>query len=388
MGLPLQVRKENFSSVGQTQNFSQTKSQTSEAIASPNSQTDSVSKPSRVVTVVDRLKPRKGILRYGLHAALIAGVGICVLSGTVNSQSDLANKKSGNDETSLIAASALLQDGSSVLGREVSNKAKDASGNDLTTAGDDFLSSKTPVLSSGAPSRDIMTYKVKDGDTLSSLSQKFSITTDTIKWANGIDDENAIKPGASLVILPVNGILHTVSDGDSMDSIAGRYQATASLIDSFNGLGGKVPATGTKIIVPDGIKVSAPAAVTAQIAATNAGPAKSTGFSIPNLSGPGSIGNSYSYGYCTWYVASRRAVPGNWGNAYSWLSAARAAGYATGGAPRAGAVAWEGGHVAYVESVNGDGTVTVSEMNFWGNGGGWGRRSYRTTAAGHFQYIY
>jgi len=32
------------------------------------------------------------------------------------------------------------------------------------------------------------------------------------------------------------------------------------------------------------------------------------------------------------------------------------------------------GHVAYVESVNGDGSFTVSEMNY----GGWGRVDYRT----------
>jgi surface antigen len=32
------------------------------------------------------------------------------------------------------------------------------------------------------------------------------------------------------------------------------------------------------------------------------------------------------------------------------------------------------GHVAYVESVNADGSFTVSEMNY----GGWGRVDYRT----------
>jgi surface antigen len=110
---------------------------------------------------------------------------------------------------------------------------------------------------------------------------------------------------------------------------------------------------------------------------------------VSGFSGAGSFGNSYAYGYCTWYVASRRSVPGNWGNAYTWYGAAQRSGYGTGSAPRVGAVAWErGNHVAYVESVNGDGTVTVSEMNFWANGGGWGRRSYRTTPASHFLYIY
>jgi surface antigen len=382
------VRRENFSSVGQTQSFSQTKTQTNEAEASKHISKDST-KTGRVRSIVSRLKPRNGLLRYSLHAALIAGVAICVVSGAVNSQASGLSQKSASDDTSLIAASALLSDNNgSVLGREVSSKAKDATGSGLATAGDEFLSKKTPVLASGAPSRDIMIYKVKDGDTLGSLSQKFSITTDTIKWANGIEDENSIKPGAELTILPVNGIIHTVVESDSLDGIAGRYQATASLIESFNGLSGKLPAAGTKLIVPDGVKVAAPAAVAARIA-TATGNGGSNAFTVPGFSGPGSFGNSYAYGYCTWYVASRRSVPGNWGNAYTWYGAAQRSGYGTGSAPRVGAVAWErSNHVAYVESVNGDGTVTVSEMNYWSNGGGWGRRSYRTTPASHFLYIY
>lgn len=384
------MRRENFSSVGQTQSFSQTKTQTSETIVSNNLSKEST-KTGRASSIVGRLKSRNGLLRYSLHAALIAGVAICVVSGAVNSQASGLSKKSSSDDTSLIAASALLSDNNdSVLGREVSSKAKDATGSGLATAGDEFLSKKTPVLASGAPSRDVMVYKVKDGDTLGSLSQKFSITTDTIKWANGIEDENSIKPGTELTILPVNGIIHTVSESDNLDSIAGRYQATASLIESFNGLSGKLPAAGTKLIVPDGVKVAVPAAVTARIATTTpVGNGGNTAFTVPGFSGAGSFGNSYAYGYCTWYVASRRSVPGNWGNAYTWYGAAQRSGYGTGSAPRVGAVAWErGNHVAYVESVNGDGTVTVSEMNFWANGGGWGRRSYRTTPASHFLYIY
>lgn len=98
------------------------------------------------------------------------------------------------------------------------------------------------------------------------------------------------------------------------------------------------------------------------------------------------VGNSYDYGQCTWYVANRRAVPSNWGSAGSWLSNAIASGYNTGSVPRPGAIAWSPGHVAYVESAGGG--VTVSEMNFWGNGGGWNIVSYRTVPAGSFVYIY
>jgi surface antigen len=138
-----------------------------------------------------------------------------------------------------------------------------------------------------------------------------------------------------------------------------------------------------QLIIPDGVIQAAPAP-----AAAPAAPAKTfaSSISLPSLSGSGSLSNGYSFGYCTWYVASRRYVPGGWGNAINWYGAAQASGFATGSAPRVGAIAWERmNHVAYVESVNGDGTVTVSEMNF---NGGWDRVSRRTTAASHFLYIY
>lgn len=83
-------------------------------------------------------------------------------------------------------------------------------------------------------------------------------------------------------------------------------------------------------------------------------------------------GNGYDYGQCTYYVAGRRAIPGNWGNARDWLFHAQAMGYATGPVPRPGAIAWSGvgyyGHVAYVEEVAGA-MVRISEMNNSAYGG-------------------
>lgn len=96
--------------------------------------------------------------------------------------------------------------------------------------------------------------------------------------------------------------------------------------------------------------------------------------------------NSYSWGQCVWYVATRRAVP-MWGNANQWLANARAAGWATGSEPRVGAIAWTGrgyaGHVAIVEAVNGN-QVTVSDMNY----AGVGVVTTRLTSTNEWIYIY
>lgn len=82
--------------------------------------------------------------------------------------------------------------------------------------------------------------------------------------------------------------------------------------------------------------------------------------------------HSFPYGYCTYYVSLKRDIPWS-GNAISWLSGARSFGYATGSSPKVGAilVTSEGGrtgHVALVDAVNDDGTITLSEMNYAGFG--------------------
>src|SRR5260370_20459898 len=91
-------------------------------------------------------------------------------------------------------------------------------------------------------------------------------------------------------------------------------------------------------------------------------------------------GGKFPCGYGTWCVADRRYVPWN-GNAYEWWSNARLFGFAEGQIQMAGSIMVQGiswtspvGDVAYVESVNADGSFTVSAMNY----GGWGRVDYPT----------
>ena len=376
VGFPLQVRPENFVGVG-NQNFSQTK--TDEAKASSLSEESKSNQAKSLGKSFGKIK----LNRFAVHALAITAVLAIVMAGKINASEAINIKGTGSakDQTSIIATGAILANNTqSVIADEVSQKATElANMSTLATAGDEFLANKSSVIASGAPSRDILTYKVKSGDTLGTISAKFNITTDTIKWANNITDENSIKPDTSLTILPVNGILHTVQSGDDVLALAQKYQSNASIIESFNGLEGKAPEAGMQLVIPDGIK---PAPAPVRIASY--GSSSSAGyFSASRFSGNG---NTYYWGQCTWYVASKRYVPGNWGNAISWYYNAQASGFSTGSAPRAGAIGWERmNHVVYVESVNGDGTVTISEMNY---GGRPGVVHYRTEPAGRFLYIY
>lgn len=101
-----------------------------------------------------------------------------------------------------------------------------------------------------------------------------------------------------------------------------------------------------------------------------------------------SSGNTYGYGYCTWYVKNALSwVPNGWGNANQWAYNARAQGYTVSSTPIVGAVAQSSGgslgHVAVVTGVSGD-TVTISEMNYRA----WNVVSSRSAPASSFVYIY
>ena len=85
---------------------------------------------------------------------------------------------------------------------------------------------------------------------------------------------------------------------------------------------------------------------------------------------PGGAQGNFPRGYCTWYVSTRRNIPWT-GNAGAWYAGAKALGFPVGATPEPGAImvsreSWIG-HVAYVESVDGD-SFTISEMNYRGFG--------------------
>ena len=71
----------------------------------------------------------------------------------------------------------------------------------------------------------VMEYEVRPGDTVSGIAAKFGIDEDTIRWENNLADVKTIKPGQLLRILPVVGIAHKVSRGETIYSIAKKYQA-------------------------------------------------------------------------------------------------------------------------------------------------------------------
>ncbi len=72
------------------------------------------------------------------------------------------------------------------------------------------------------PNTKIQRYTVEKGDSAWSISAKFKLKPESILWANdGLNAEsNTLKIGDTLNIPPVDGVLHTVRAGDTLESIS------------------------------------------------------------------------------------------------------------------------------------------------------------------------
>lgn len=98
---------------------------------------------------------------------------------------------------------------------------------------------------------EVQIYKVQKGDTLSSIAEKFSVSSDTLRWANGIAGDY-LKIGQELKILPINGVIHKVKKGDSMASVSQKYGASEQDIYDINWLDSKVLMVDQELLVPNG----------------------------------------------------------------------------------------------------------------------------------------
>ncbi len=230
----------------------------------------------------------------------------------------------------------------------ISNQAESQQAELATASTADNIIAKPEVTQTSLKSRaDIITYTVESGDTVATIASKFGVTDNSILWSNNLNSGTVI-PGQKLLIPPVSGIIYTVKAGDTPASLAQHFQSNEAQIIAYNDaeISGIYP--GEEIIIPGGSEPTA----TIQTAEY-----------VPVYGS-----NGYDYGYCTWYVASQIAVPGNWGNASSWAYYAALSGWNVSSSPTVGSIAQTPyaaggqGHVAIVVAVNG-GSVEIKDMN-------------------------
>ena len=89
------------------------------------------------------------------------------------------------------------------------------------------------LIPEGRPRSEVVKYKVQSGDTVSKVASIYQVNVDTIKWANNLSSVDEIKPGDTLAVPPVSGIVHKVKKGETLASLTKKYKADAQTVATY-----------------------------------------------------------------------------------------------------------------------------------------------------------
>ena len=272
--------------------------------------------------------------------------------------------------------------------------------------------------------------EIQPGETLGILAERHSTTVEELKEINNLENEDLIVAHENLLVERVDDSdnveenkteeTYVVQSGDTLGSISDKYGVDYKDIMRWNNLETSFILTGEKLTIyfvePEVVEetiveepvVEEPVVEevsydysnetknnVAQAAEIDYNTYDNTYSSnetyventnnnqTQHASSPSYDGsyNPYPAGECVTHAFDRRAqlgkgVSGSWGNASNWASAASSQGYEVNNSPSQGAIIQTGayqngsgwaGHVGVVESVNNDGSITISESNWNGN---------------------
>lgn len=358
---------------------------------------------------VSRFVRQKRVIRYGLlglNIIALAGVILFVLRSSPVSiasyHNAAANTEAASDPLDQLSSADIAVNVAQMTSlaetTAVSNQADSVGAELAVPPAQTTVIAKPQAVETDLKSRkDIFTYTVKPADTIASIAAQFNVTSDSILWSNGITG-NVVAVGTKLIIPPVSGIVYTVKPGDTPDTLAQKYRASRDQIIAYNDAEISGISVGEQIIIPNGQQPTT-------------GTSRSGLYSGLSLAGFSAIYgfNGYDPGFCTWYVANKRMqigrpLPSNLGDAWTWDDRAAAAGIKVDNNPAVGDAVVTNtthnpGHVAFVEAVNADGSVWISEMNSRGQvsmtnsapAGGFNRVDYKLIPASEahsYNYIH
>jgi murein DD-endopeptidase MepM/ murein hydrolase activator NlpD len=109
------------------------------------------------------------------------------------------------------------------------------------------------------PREEVRDYTVDTGDSLFEIAKAFNIKPETVLWANYDllnDNPDLVSVGMELKIPPANGVLYQWKEGDTIQSVAGQFEAKPEEILNWAGndldLIDPQVEPGTLVMVPNG----------------------------------------------------------------------------------------------------------------------------------------
>ncbi len=202
----------------------------------------------------------------------------------------------------------------------------------------------------------ISIYVVRAGDTLPGIAKMYGVSVNTILWANDIPQSAIIKPGQTLIILPVNGVHYTIKKDETLGGIAKRYGVSIDDILKHNDIPSvEVLSIGDTIIIPGAQEIVTKPAPARSVASSTTSRLLVNTSSYPSYPGyythplPGGIKTQSLHGYNAIDIGAPR------GRAIIASAAGRVivSRYVPGGNP------WNGGYGNYVVIEHGNGSQTL-----------------------------
>ena len=160
-------------------------------------------------------------------------------------------------------------------------------------------------------------YTVRDGDTLTSIANRYGVSMMTVWWANGMTSKDSLKAGEDLVIPPLNGLVITVKAGDTLDSLAAANKIGAADIVAANNLTDTNLIVGQVLMLPGakGAPMPTPAPTPKQSSGgggsggTGPAPRVTGSWAWPVIGGGNYISQYFHYGHYGIDVAADYGAP-------------------------------------------------------------------------------
>jgi murein DD-endopeptidase MepM/ murein hydrolase activator NlpD len=106
----------------------------------------------------------------------------------------------------------------------------------LQARGSTIVAGRDPFTVQSESVRPIPQYTLSMNDTLWTIANYYGISAEAIAFANGISDPYHLQVGRQIMIPPLEGALYTVTQSDTVESVATQFNVDPSVIRDYNRL--------------------------------------------------------------------------------------------------------------------------------------------------------